>query len=190
VLKIYINAVNKKLDRLHKLKYNESVQNEVKKFNMQYECYLNNLIKGTDVATVINRAIDNNEKYEIGTPKITTAFLDIECDSLENEIDMDNILVIYDDMDIEPGKIRIRKSGSPGTHNGIKSVTHCLNSQNFPRVRVGIGKPKANEDVIGYVIGAIDTEDKKKLENGVEKAADAVCAILEHGIDFAMNKFN
>ena len=106
------------------------------------------------------------------------------------KIDMDNILVIYDDMDIEPGKIRIRKSGSPGTHNGIKSVTHCLNSQNFPRVRVGIGKPKANEDVIGYVIGAIDTEDKEKLENGVEKAADAVCAILEHGIDFAMNKFN
>ena len=106
------------------------------------------------------------------------------------KIDMDNILVIYDDMDIEPGKIRIRKSGSPGTHNGIKSVTHCLNSQNFPRVRVGMGKPKANEDVIGYVIGAIDTEDKEKLENGVEKAADAVCAILEHGIDFAMNKFN
>lgn len=105
------------------------------------------------------------------------------------KIDLDKILVVYDDMDIEPGKIRIRKSGSPGSHNGIKSVTQCLNSQNFARVRVGIGKP-VSKDIIGYVIGAIDDEDKEDLKNGVDKATDAVCAILEHGIDFAMNKFN
>lgn len=105
------------------------------------------------------------------------------------KVDMDKVLVIYDDMDIEPGKIRIRKSGSPGSHNGIKSVTHCLNSQNFPRVRVGIGKP-ADNNFMEYVIGAIDEEDRNVLQDGVNKATNAVCAILEHGIDFAMNKFN
>lgn len=105
------------------------------------------------------------------------------------KVDMDKVLVIYDDMDIEPGKIRIRKSGSPGSHNGIKSVTHCLNSQNFPRVRVGIGKP-ADSNFMEYVIGAIDEDDRDILNDGVDKATNAVCAILEHGIDFAMNKFN
>lgn len=105
------------------------------------------------------------------------------------KISLDKVLVIYDDMDIEPGKIRIRKSGSPGSHNGIKSVTHCLNSQNFPRVRVGIGKPTDN-NFMEYVIGAINEEDKSILQDGVDKATSAVCAILEHGIDFAMNKFN
>lgn len=105
------------------------------------------------------------------------------------KISLDKVLVIYDDMDIEPGKIRIRKSGSPGSHNGIKSVTHCLNSQNFPRVRVGIGKPTDN-NFMEYVIGAIDEEDRSILQDGVDKATNAVCAILEHGIDFAMNKFN
>lgn len=105
------------------------------------------------------------------------------------KISLDKVLLIYDDMDIEPGKIRIRKSGSPGSHNGIKSVTHCLNSQNFPRVRVGIGKP-ADNNFMEYVIGAIDEEDRSILQDGVDKATNAVCAILEHGIDFAMNKFN
>lgn len=105
------------------------------------------------------------------------------------KINIDEILVVYDDMDIEPGKIRIRKSGSPGTHNGMKSIVQLLGSQNFSRVRVGIGKPIDN-NFIEYVIGAIDSADRENLQIGVDKASEAVCAILEHGIDFAMNKFN
>lgn len=105
------------------------------------------------------------------------------------KIDVDHILVIYDDIDIAPGRIRIRKSGSPGTHNGMKSVVQCLNSQDFPRVRVGIGRPQ-DGNFIEYVIGAISNEDKEVLQTGVDKATEAVCAILEHDIDFAMNKFN
>lgn len=106
------------------------------------------------------------------------------------KIELDKIIIIYDDMDIEPGKIRIRKSGSPGSHNGMKSVVHFLNSENFPRIRVGIGKPKEDENVIEYVIGGIPEEDKKDLETGVNLAKEAVVELLKNGIDSAMNRFN
>ncbi len=106
------------------------------------------------------------------------------------KIELDKIIIIYDDMDIEPGKIRIRKSGSPGSHNGMKSVVHFLNSENFPRIRVGIGKPKEDENVIEYVIGSIPEEEKKDLETGVNLAKEAVVELLKNGIDSAMNRFN
>lgn len=69
--------------------------------------------------------------------------------------DVEQIIVIYDDIDLDPGKIKLRKSGGPGTHNGMKSVVHELNTQNFKRIRVGIGMPTQKEDLIEYVIGAI-----------------------------------
>lgn len=106
------------------------------------------------------------------------------------KIDLDDILVIYDDLDIEPSKIRVRKSGSPGSHNGIKSVTHYLKTNNFARVRVGIGAPPEGMDIIEYVIGGISTEEKQLLKQGIEKAKDAVIEMLTNSIDTAMNKYN
>lgn len=106
------------------------------------------------------------------------------------KIPIENIVVIYDDIDIEPSNIRIRKQGSPGTHNGMKSVVHELGIENFTRIRVGIGKPKEDEDLVSYVIGYIDEENNKLLEQGIEKASQAVVEILKNGIDSAMNKFN
>lgn len=106
------------------------------------------------------------------------------------KIEVEQIVVIYDDIDIEPGIIKIRKSGGPGTHNGMKSVVHELNTQNFKRVRVGIGSPIEKENLIEYVIGAIPEEEKEKLEKGTDLAKDAVIEIIKNGIDMAMNKFN
>ncbi len=71
------------------------------------------------------------------------------------KIEAEQIIVIYDDIDINPGIIKVRKSGGPGTHNGMKSVVHELNTQNFKRVRVGIGMPAEKENLIEYVIGAV-----------------------------------
>lgn len=71
------------------------------------------------------------------------------------KIGVEQIILIYDDIDVEPGTIKLRKAGGPGTHNGMKSVVHELNTQNFKRVRVGIGMPIDKEDLIEYVIGAI-----------------------------------
>lgn len=102
----------------------------------------------------------------------------------------DKLIVIYDDIDIEPGNIKVRKSGGTGTHNGMKSVVHELNTQNFKRIRIGIGMPEEGEDLIEYVIGAISEEDLSKLEEGIELAKNAIIEILKNGIDKAMNQFN
>ena len=106
------------------------------------------------------------------------------------KVESENVLVIYDDMDIEPGQIKIRKKGSAGGHNGMKSIIQMIGTEEFPRIRVGIGRPEHNGDEINYVIGAIPEDEIPKLEEGTEKAKEAVIEILRNGIDSAMNKFN
>ena len=78
----------------------------------------------------------------------------------------------------------------PGTHNGAKSVIHELVSEDFPRIRVGIGKPIDEYDAIDYVIGRLEEETYEKLKEGIGRAADAIEGFLKNGIDSAMNKFN
>ena len=106
------------------------------------------------------------------------------------KLEDDKIIIIYDDIDIEPGEIRIRKSGGPGTHNGMKSVVHSLCADDFARIRIGIGKPESGKDLIEHVIGKITEEDIKKLKTGVDLATEAIIEIMKNGIDIAMNKFN
>lgn len=106
------------------------------------------------------------------------------------KIENSQIIVISDDIDLEPGEIRIRRKGSAGTHNGLKSVIHSLNSDDFIRVRVGVGKPQDGTDLVQYVIGYVSEEEKEKLRKGVEKAKDAVLTIVKQGIDKAMNIYN
>ena len=106
------------------------------------------------------------------------------------KVSKEEILVIYDDMDIDPGKIKIRKKGSSGGHNGMKSIIQMLGTDEFPRIRIGIGRPEHNGDEINYVIGARPEEEIPKLEEGIEKAKEAVIEILKNGIDSAMNKLN
>ena len=106
------------------------------------------------------------------------------------KIENDKIIIIHDDMDVEPGKIKIRKKGSSAGHNGIKSIIQMLGTEEFPRIRIGIGRPENKEDKINFVLEEIPEEERKKLEEGIEKAKQAVIEILKNGIDTAMNKFN
>lgn len=106
------------------------------------------------------------------------------------KIEKEQIIVIYDDIDIKPGIIKIRKAGGAGTHNGMKSVIQELNTQDFKRVRVGIGMPEEKENLIEYVIGAIPEEEKEKLDKATDVAKEAVIEMIKSGIDIAMNKFN
>lgn len=106
------------------------------------------------------------------------------------KIPKENILIIYDDMDIEAGKIKIRKKGSSGGHNGIKSIIKNLGTEEFPRIRIGIGRPEHNGDEINYVIGPIAESEIPELQKGIKKAKDAVIEIMKSGIDSAMNIFN
>ncbi len=106
------------------------------------------------------------------------------------KIPLENVLVIYDDMDVEVGKIKVRKKGGPGTHNGAKSVVHELLSEEFPRIRVGIGKPIDEYDAIDYVIGKLEDETYQQLEKGIDQAVNATIDYLKNGIDYAMNYYN
>lgn len=105
-------------------------------------------------------------------------------------IEIDKIIVIYDDIDTEKGQIRIRKQGGPGSHNGMKSVVEELGTDQFSRIRVGIGQPEFKNDMINYVLEKIPEEERKILEQGIKKAAEATEIIIKNGIDIAMNKFN
>lgn len=106
------------------------------------------------------------------------------------KIDLENIIVIYDDIDIEKGIVKIRKKGGPGTHNGMKSVEEVLGTGNFPRIRVGTGKPVLKEILIPYVLEKLDDEEYKLLEPAIEKAKDAIVEIIKTDVDMSMNKFN
>lgn len=102
----------------------------------------------------------------------------------------ENVLVIYDDIDIDTGIVKIRKKGGPGTHNGMKSVVSKLNTTEFPRIRVGTGSKEKINNLIDYVISKVNDEEYKKLKTGIDSATEAVSTILKIGIDNAMNKLN
>lgn len=106
------------------------------------------------------------------------------------KIESENILVIYDDIDIETGIMKIRKKGGPGTHNGMKSVILELGTTEFPRIRVGTGSEEKIFNLIDYVISKVNEEEYKRLEEGIDKAVEGVTQILKIGIDRAMSKLN
>ena len=106
------------------------------------------------------------------------------------KISPENLIIIYDDIDIETGKVKIRKKGGAGSHNGMKSVLHNLGTKDFPRIRVGTGIPENREDLIEYVIKKVSLEEYAKLQEGVDIAVEAISEIFKNGIDIAMNKIN
>ncbi|MCI5689086.1 aminoacyl-tRNA hydrolase [Anaerovoracaceae bacterium 42-11] len=105
------------------------------------------------------------------------------------KLEPENLIVIYDDIDIELGTLRIRKFGSAGTHNGMKSVVYQLQSDRFPRIRIGIGNQKKG-DLVDFVIGGFSKEEVPVLEETVTKAVGAIECMLESDVDIAMNRFN
>lgn len=105
-------------------------------------------------------------------------------------VEPEHLIVIYDDIDIPLTAIRIRKSGGPGTHNGMKSVVQELGIRSFPRIRIGVGSVSKEEDLVNRVIGKVPKEEQRLLETTVEKAAEAVIDIIKLGIDTAMNRHN
>lgn len=102
-------------------------------------------------------------------------------------------LVVYDDVDLSLGRLRFRTSGSAAGHNGIRSLISSFGTQDFPRLKVGIapadGRP-AGERMVGHVLGSFRAEEQPALQNVIQRAADAVLATLERGLDAAMNVFN
>tara|TARA_B100000029_G_scaffold506110_1_gene588218 strand:- start:282 stop:776 length:495 start_codon:yes stop_codon:yes gene_type:complete len=105
---------------------------------------------------------------------------------------INELLIVYDDKDLPLGKIRLRPNGSAGGHNGVRSIINSLGTEQFPRLRVGIGDPQTREhdDVIDYVLGSFSNAEKEVLDGALEKAADCIEAYINLGVEEAMNRFN
>lgn len=105
------------------------------------------------------------------------------------KVDHQDLMVVYDDLDLPLGNIRLRKSGGPGTHNGMRSVVGELGYKDFPRLRLGIGAPEKNL-MVNFVIGKVPKEEQIQLNQAASLGADAVEDYIESGIDLAMNRNN
>lgn len=106
------------------------------------------------------------------------------------KIAMENLLVIYDDIDLDVGALRIRQKGSAGTHNGMRSIVEHLGSPSFSRIRIGIGKPVEGFDLAQYVLGHFPKSEFPVLEEAVMDAAKGIDHFVKDGIDVAMNRIN
>lgn len=173
----------------------------------QYEKTRHNV--GFDVIDIISKEFDipvNKIKHKalvgegrIGNNKVLLVkpqtYMNLSGETLIDiynyyKVDLENIIVIYDDIDLDVGKIRIRKKGSAGTHNGMKSIIKCLGSGDFPRIRVGVSKPEKGQDLANFVLSRFKKEEEIDLQAGFEKAYKSVESIIIENIDIAMNKYN
>ena len=102
----------------------------------------------------------------------------------------DRLLLIVDDMDLKIGRLRLRAGGSSGGHNGLKSVRQVTGTDDFPRLRIGVGRPPAGSDPIQHVLGRFRPDERELIESAVSRAADAVEAIQREGLDKAMETYN
>jgi PTH1 family peptidyl-tRNA hydrolase len=101
-----------------------------------------------------------------------------------------NLILVYDDIDLDVGKLRIRKKGSAGSHNGMKSVIYQLQFDDFPRVRIGIGKNPPEWSLKNYVLSKFSKDEMVKMEEIIEDSKNAILCMMNDDIDTSMNKFN
>ncbi|MBU5313314.1 aminoacyl-tRNA hydrolase [Tissierella carlieri] len=106
------------------------------------------------------------------------------------KVPIDNIIVIVDDIDIDFAAVRIKRKGSAGSHNGLKSIIYLLQRDDFPRVKIGIGKKHENQDLANFVLSRFPKEEREIIEISILTGAESVEAIIKHGIEQAMNEFN
>ena len=148
-------------------------------------------VRKSKFKSLIGEGIINGEKVILLKPQ---TFMNNSGEAIREaveyyKLDLENLMVIYDDIDIPLGDIRIRKGGSAGTHNGMRSVVYQLMEDDFPRIRIGL-KGTKEKDLIDFVLGGFTKEEVKPLEEACDRAVDAVLCYIDQGIDIAMNKYN
>lgn len=134
----------------------------------------------------------NGEKVMLVKPQ---TFMNLSGEAVRGLVDfykedIKNIFIIFDDIDLEIGKIRIKERGSAGTHNGMKSIVKELGTENFKRIKVGIGKPKEHIDLVNHVLGKFSDEEMKLLEGSIDNAVNAAELIIKEEVAKAMNMHN
>ncbi len=134
----------------------------------------------------------NGERVLLVKPQ---TFMNLSGESIRDilqwyKVPAENLIVIYDDVDLPAGALRIRARGSSGTHNGMKSVIYQLQSDDFPRIRIGIGRAPEGWELADYVLGRFGADEAPAVAKCIERAAEAAALIVSEGVAPAMNKYN
>lgn len=132
------------------------------------------------------------EKVIIAQP---TTYMNLSGESVREfadyyQIPEEQIIILYDDISLEPGQLRIRAKGSAGGHNGIKSIIAHLGTQEFPRVKIGVGEKPEGWDLADYVLGRFPKEQEPVMREALKNASDAVRLMITNGMNAAMNQYN
>ena len=141
---------------------------------------------------LIGKGIIEGEKVILAMPQ---TYMNLSGESVRElmdyyKCDLSDLIVIYDDISFSPGNLRIRESGSAGGHNGVKSIIKCLNTQRFMRIKVGVGEKPKDWDLADFVLGRFTKEEREHLEGAMERAAEAVCYMVNGEVAKAMNEYN
>jgi len=137
-------------------------------------------IAGLAVALLAPQTYVNRSGVSVGKALERWPHLDPEQD----------LLIVYDEMDLPTGRIRLRTGGGPGGHNGMGDIIGTVDSRAVPRLRFGVSRPAAGADVVAWVLGPFSEEEEEALPEAIDWAADAIAAALESGVGSAMNRFN
>ncbi len=142
---------------------------------------------------VIGKGYIGGEKVILAKPQ---TYMNLSGESVRQILDYykidekENLIVVSDDISLPPGKLRIRKKGSAGGHNGLKNIIAHLGHDEFMRVKMGVGEKPAGFDLADYVLGHYSTEERKLMDRARKDGAEAVRSIMADGVEAAMNKFN
>lgn len=141
---------------------------------------------------LIGKGIIEGEKVILAMPQ---TYMNLSGESVRElmdfyKCDLSDLIVIYDDISLDVGKLRIRAKGSAGGHNGIKNIIAHLGTQDFARIRVGIGEKPAKMDLADYVLGRFSKEEQPVIRESAKRACEAVKDIILRDVSYAMNKYN
>ena len=144
--------------------------------------------------SLISRGMINNQKVILLKPQ---TFMNLSGRAVSKvvsyyKIPLRDLLIVYDDLNLELGQVRIRKKGSAGGHKGIESIMQYLDSEEIPRLRIGIGSPLVNFnfDYVSYVLSNFNNEEKDKIGEVIQLSTDAIKTVIEDGFEKAMRKYN
>ena len=144
--------------------------------------------------SLISRGMINNHKVMLVKPQ---TFMNLSGRAVNRvvsyyKIPLQDLLIVYDDLNLELGQVRIRKKGSSGGHKGIESIMQYLNSEDIPRLRIGIGNQSVNYnfDCVSYVLSNFNNDEEDKIEKVIQLSTKAVKTIIEYGFEKAMRKYN
>jgi len=144
--------------------------------------------------SLISRGTINNHKVMLVKPQ---TFMNLSGRAVSRvvsyyKISLQDLLIVYDDLNLESGQVRIRKKGSAGGHKGIESIMQYLNSEDIPRLRIGISNPSVNFnfDCVSYVLSNFNNDEKDKIEEVIQLSTEAIKTVIEDGFEKAMRKYN